>query len=315
MRLDSGLIWSLPIVLPISDADAKRLSPGRDIALTFNHKPVAIMNVQDNFERDTEYEIEQVYGTTDPKHPGVAIILSEPKTLIGGPVEVLQDRSREGLDAYLLTPKETRAIMDEKGWKTVVAFQTRNPIHRAHEYLQKCALEYVDGLLIHPVVGATKEDDLPADIRMKSYEVALEKYYPKDRVLLSTMKTAMRYAGPREAVFHIMVRKNFGCTHFIVGRDHAGVGDYYDTYGAHRIFDPFTPEELGITPIRFDHAFYCKKCEGMSTSKTCPHTDADRVILSGTKVRKMLKDGTCPPPEFTRPEVAALLIEHAKQSK
>jgi sulfate adenylyltransferase len=313
MRLASGLVWSLPITLSVTDDDLKRIGGADVVALSIGDETVADVEVEEVYRRDREEEATAVFQTTDPAHPGVRALQESGDWLVGGRVRVHHIPRHATFVDERFTPSETRATFSERGWRRVVGFQTRNPVHRAHEYLQKCALEVVDGLLLHPLVGETKEDDVPADVRMRCYRVLLAEYYPAERVLLAVFPAAMRYAGPKEAIFHAIVRKNYGCTHFIVGRDHAGVGDYYGSFDAHRIFERFDPEELGITPLFFDHAFWCHRCEGMATVKICPHGAEDRLSLSGTKVREMLRAGERPPIEFTRPEVADILIEAMSQ--
>ena len=311
MHLTNGLAWSIPVTLSLTDDDVKRIGAGGSVALLpwEAGDPIAVVEVAEVFKRDRQKESVGVFGTEDLEHPGVQALHDAGDFCLAGTVRALALPEHDDFLPYRLTPAQTRAAFAERGWRTVVGFQTRNPIHRAHEYLQKCALEIVDGLLVHPLVGATKDDDVPADVRMRCYEALFEGYYPKDRAMVSVFPAAMRYAGPREAIWHAICRKNYGCTHFIVGRDHAGVGSYYGTYDAQRIFEEFEPGELGITPLMFEHSFWCNACEGMASPKTCPHGEEDRVSLSGTKVRDMLRAGERPPQEFSRPEVADILIE------
>ena len=314
MHLADGSAWAIPVVLSLTDEDAHRIGGADSIALApAGGQPLAVLRVTEQFKRDKHKEATSVYRTDDPEHPGVAALYEAGDTCVAGTLEVIALPAHDDFTNYRLTPAESRHAFMERGWKTVVGFQTRNPIHRAHEYIQKCALEIVDGLLVHPLVGATKADDVPPDVRMQCYEALFSGYYPNDRAMISVFPAAMRYAGPREAIWHAIARKNYGCTHFIVGRDHAGVGTYYGTYDAQEIFSEFEPGELGITPLMFEHSFWCNRCEGMGSPKTCPHEADDRVSLSGTKVREMLAAGERPPQEFSRPEVADILIAAMQQ--
>jgi sulfate adenylyltransferase len=322
MHLANGLPWTIPVTLPVDTETASGIEVGQSVALA---EPTAeggthlmgVLEVSEKYTYDKTVEAEKVYRTTEDKHPGVARVYRQGDVLLAGDIWVfdLPNAARTDFPELRHTPAQTRRLFAQSGWRRIVAFQTRNPIHRAHEYIQKTALEIVDGLLLHPLVGETKADDIPADVRIESYQAILRDSYPADRVLLGVFPAAMRYAGPREAVFHAIARKNYGCTHFIVGRDHAGVRGYYGTYDAHYIFDEFDDAAIDITPLFFDHAFYCKKCGGIVSAKTCPHDQSNWVHLSGTQVREMLERGEMLPAEFTRPEVSKVLIEGMRRKK
>lgn len=310
MHLANGLPWTIPVNLSATAEQAASIKEGSQVALEDEAgNLLALLTVESKYTPDKKVEATNVYRTDEDKHPGVAALYQKGEVYLGGPIDVINLPPHDDFLQYRLTPAQSRAEFARRGWRRVVAFQTRNPIHRAHEYMQKVAMEVCDGLFLHPLVGTTKGDDVPAHVRMKTYETIVEKYYPANHTLIGVNPAAMRYAGPREAIFHALIRKNYGCTHFIVGRDHAGVGNYYGTFDAHYIFDQFDPKAIDITPLFFDYTFYCKACGGMGSTKSCPHGKEHHITLSGTKVREMLTNGEMPPPEFTRPEVAQILIE------
>ena len=316
MRLADGMVWPIPITLCPPNELAGRIEPGQKIALSDSEgRVLALMHVREKYLHDKNLEIPSVYGTTEDAHPGVAIVRKQGDSCLAGPIDVIVPNHQPEFAEYRLPPAKTRQAFAARSWNTVAAFQTRNPIHRSHEYLTKCALEMTDGLLIHPLVGETKSDDVPAAVRMQCYQTLIEKYYNPQRTMLSVMPLAMRYAGPREAVLHALIRKNYGVTHFIVGRDHAGVGHYYGTYDAQKVFEQFdVPREIGVTILKFEHAAWCKACAAVVSPKTCPHGEDQRIAPSGTKVRELLRAGQRPPTEFSRPEVADILIKWAQSA-
>jgi sulfate adenylyltransferase len=316
MRLSDGNIWTIPITLSVTTDEAEKLEIGQDIGLKgMDGVLYGVLKLEEKYKYNKQEEMEYIYGTTDINHPGAQSITQKGEIYLAGPILLLKRPNHTPFEAYFHDPIKARNAFKDKGWQTIVGFQTRNPIHRAHEYIQKTALEITDGLFIHPLIGETKQDDIPADLRMRSYQVLLDKYFPKDRVMLSVFPAAMRYAGPREAVFHAIVRKNYGCTHFIIGRDHAGVGNYYGTYDSQKIFNNFTKDELGIEILKFEQSFYCTICENMCTIKTCPHDKENHLFLSGTKVRQMLRNGESLPKEFTRLEVSEILLKELRENQ
>jgi sulfate adenylyltransferase len=311
-RLSSGKkhLFPIPITLSVPRAEAKAFKAGQEAALVDGAgEAVGTIAVDEVYELDRDLEAKEVYRTTETKHPGVAYLMEHrDEVALGGRITLAKRTIERKFPQHHRDPAELRKVIAERGWRRTVAFQTRNPIHRAHEYLLRCALEITDGLVVHPLVGETKGDDVPAVTRVKCYELLLDNYFPKERALLSVFPFAMRYAGPREALLHAVARQNYGFSHFIVGRDHAGVGNYYGTYDAQRIFDTVAPGELAIQTLFFEHSFYCHGCAGVASIKTCPHAEDKRLVLSGTRVRELLTAGQAPPPEFSRPEVAAILI-------
>jgi sulfate adenylyltransferase len=311
MRLVDGTVWPLPLTLAVADRQRASLLIGDEIALTDSGGRLrAVLRISDLFQRDPLEEARRVYGTDSPSHPGVAYLLSRPCGLVGGELRAFPLPTDLSFGKYRLTPRALRQRIQERGWRTVAGFQTRNPIHRAHEYITKVALECVDGLVIHPLVGETKDDDVPASVRFRAYELLVEKFYPRDRTLLAAFPAAMRYAGPREAIFHALVRKNYGITHLIVGRDHAGVGSFYGPFEAQQLFERFAPSDLEVVALNFDAAFFCQACGTLASTRTCPHDSSQRLELSGRKVREILRSGGQLPVEFTRPEIAEVLRQH-----
>ena len=317
MHMSDGTLWPIPITLSVA-TDTPGTEPDSEIALVDEEtgEIMGSMRVQDRFTYDKKEEARRVFGTDDADHPGVAKVYDQGEVLLGGPVKVFGElHYPDQFGSYYAHPADTRRIFAEKGWSSVAAFQTRNPIHRSHEYCTKIALEICDGLLIHPLVGKLKQGDIPADIRMKCYEALLREYYPQDRVVCKVYPMEMRYGGPKEAVLHAIFRQNYGCSHLIVGRDHAGVGSYYGAFDAQNIFDDISEEELRLKPLKIDWTFWCRKCQGMASNKTCPHTKEDRVLISGTALRDMLSKGDMPPAEFSRPEVLEILRGYYSQSQ
>ena len=306
-RLTNGLAWTIPITFDISEKQAKDLEKNNRVLLTYQGKPIALFDLEDKYAPDKKRWVESVFGTTDVKHPGVERIFSKEEFLLGGTIELLK-RPEIPFPQNHLTPKETRVLFKAKGWKTVVGFQTRNAPHIGHEYVQKAALTFVDGLFINPVIGKKKQGDFKDEVILESYQTLIDYYYLQERAVLVTLLTEMRYAGPKEAIFHSIMRKNYGCTHFIIGRDHAGVGNYYSPFAAQDIFEEFP--DLGITPLFFKSFSHCTKCGSVVNEKICPHPLEYHINFSGTKIRKKLIEGKRPPKEQMRPEVADIILQY-----
>jgi sulfate adenylyltransferase len=312
-KMASGLFWPIPITLSTDEVTAQGIREGSDVALVddASGEVMGTMKITEKYSIDKAHECMMVYKTTDLEHPGVKMVMEQGPVNLAGPVKVLSTGTfKQEYGDQFMTPAETRAMFESKGWSTVAAFQTRNPMHRSHEYLAKIAVEICDGVLIHSLLGALKPGDIPADVRSNAIGTLIEKYFVPNTVIQAGYPLDMRYAGPREALLHALFRQNYGCSHLIVGRDHAGVGDYYGPFDAHKIFDEIPKDALETKPLKIDWTFWCYKCGGMASARTCPHGKEDRLLLSGTKLRKMLSEGEQPPAEFSRPEVVAILQKY-----
>ncbi|MCH8183314.1 MAG: sulfate adenylyltransferase [Proteobacteria bacterium] len=311
MRLADGTTWPFPITCSVDQPTADGLSIGNRIALLDDQRRLlGFLTIEEIYPHDKVQQAENVFKTTETAHPGVKVLMAEADVCLAGPIDVVCPRYDAEFSEFRLTPAQTRAAFEQRGWKTVVGFQTRNPIHRAHEYITKSALEICDGLLIHPLIGQTQAGDIPADVRMNCYTALIDKYYVGDRTMLAVLPAAMRYAGPREALLHALLRQNFGCSHLVIGRDHAGVGDYYGPFDAHDIFDELAPGSLETVPLKLGVTFYCDSCGGTATDRTCPHDEDHRLAISGTRLRAMFANHEPIPPEFSRPEVLEILQAH-----
>ena len=304
MRLPNDLAWTIPVLLDISKSKAEKFDENDELALYFNGKPLALMHLEEKYSLAKNELANHTFGTLDSAHPGVAAVKKMGEVFLGGKLDLINE-PKGSYDKYKLEPLETRVLFEEKGWKTVVGFQTRNPPHLGHEYVQKTALAFVDGVFINPVIGKKKRGDFKDDVILEAYNALMENYYLRESVVMSILPFEMRYAGPREAIFHAIVRKNFGCTHFIVGRDHAGVGNFYGPFDAQKIFEDFP--DLGISPLFFKSFFYCKRCNTVTNEKACPHSEKEHINFSGTKIREMLSKGQIPLKELMRPEVAEVI--------
>jgi sulfate adenylyltransferase len=313
MTTASGVFWPIPITLSSPESFADSVRAGQDITLVDpdDGEPLATMTIEEKYAIDKAHECASVFRTIDVAHPGVALVMAQGEVNLAGPVRVLSTGGfKKRFGALFMTPAETRALFASLGWSTIAAFQTRNPMHRSHEYLVKVAIEMCDGVLVHSLLGAVKPGDIPADVRTRAIAALAARYFVKGTVVQAGYPLDMRYAGPREALLHAVFRQNFGCSHLIVGRDHAGVGKYYGPFDAHRIFDELPPNALRIRPLKFDVTFWCYACGGTASARTCPHGEADRLEVSGTQLRQWLSEGAEVPPEFSRPEVLAILREY-----